>query len=191
MASRTRRDRASTVSAPPAAMQRLWAPWRYSYLRAASAGPKRCIFCFGRLNEAERRRRLVLYDDRNAVVMLNLYPYTGGHIMVAPRRHVASPELLTRDERAALGDLLAASVERLRHTLHPDGMNLGANLGRAAGAGFADHMHWHVVPRWHGDNNFMPVLASARIVSQSLEDSYRQLRPVFKAVGAGFNLSSE
>jgi ATP adenylyltransferase len=165
-------------------MQRIWAPWRYSYLRVAAAGPKECIFCFGRLNETERRRRLVLYDDKTAVVMLNLYPYTGGHIMVAPRRHVASPELLTREERAALGDLVAASVDRLRRSLHPDGMNVGANLGRAAGAGFADHMHWHVVPRWLGDNNFMPVLASARVVSQSLEDSYRQLRPVFKAVGA-------
>ena len=183
MSPRTRRDRRAP-SAPPAALQRIWAPWRNSYLRVAAAESKECIFCFGRLNAAERRRRLVLYDDRNALVMLNRYPYTGGHIMVAPRRHVGSPELLTREERAALGDLLAASVDQLSRTLHADGMNVGANLGRAAGAGFADHMHWHVVPRWHGDNNFMPVLASVRVVSQSLEDSYRQLRPVFKVVGA-------
>jgi ATP adenylyltransferase len=165
-------------------MLRLWAPWRYAYLREAIAGPKRCIFCFGKLAEPQRRRRLVLFQSRTAVVMLNLYPYNNGHLMVAPRRHVASPELLTRDERAAAGELLAATVKAMRKVFKPGGINLGANLGRTAGAGFADHMHWHVVPRWDGDTNFMPVLASTRVLSQSLEESYRQLRPVFKALEA-------
>ena len=146
--------------------------------------PKACIFCFGKLSEAERRERLVLFDNRDLLVMLNKYPYNNGHIMVAPRRHVASPELLTRADRAAIADAVAASIKRVRETLHPQALNVGANLGGAAGAGFADHMHWHVVPRWGGDNNFMPVLASTRVLSQSLEDSFEQLRPIFKNLGA-------
>jgi ATP adenylyltransferase len=185
MAARTRTNarKASEANALPGGV-RIWAPWRYSYLRKAAEVPQRCIFCFDQLTAADRRRRLILFDNDRAVVLLNLYPYTGGHLMVAPRRHVASPELMTREERWLLTDLVAASVARIRIALKPHGINLGANLGRAAGAGFADHMHWHVVPRWEGDNNFMPVLASTRVVSQSLEDSYRQLKPFFKTVGA-------
>jgi ATP adenylyltransferase len=161
---------------------RLWAPWRYTYLRRTHEGPQPCIFCFDRLTEAEHRERLVLFDNRDALVMLNRYPYISGHVMVAARRHVASPELLTREERIVVNDLIAASVKLMREAMHPTGFNLGANLGRSAGAGFADHMHWHIVPRWDGDNNFMSVLASARVLSQSLKDSFKQLRPVFKAV---------
>src|ERR1019366_8724156 len=101
----------------------------------------------GKLSEPQRRKRLVLLEHRDAVVMLNRYPYTGGHLMVAPRRHIASPELLSRDEHILINDLIAASVKLMRQAMHPAGFNLGANLGRAAGAGFADHMHWHIVPR--------------------------------------------
>ena len=168
----------------PAEGERLWAPWRYEYLTGVRSDPMACIFCFGKLSEAERRERLVLFDNRDLLVMLNKYPYNNGHIMVAPRRHVASPELLPRADRAAIADAVAASIKRVREKLHPQALNVGANLGGAAGAGFADHMHWHVVPRWGGDNNFMPVLASTRVLSQSLEDSYDQLRPIFKNLGA-------
>ena len=175
-----RRD-AATV---PAEGIRLWAPWRYEYLTGVRSDPMACIFCFGKLSEDERRERLVLFDNRDLLVMLNKYPYNNGHIMVAPRRHVASPELLPRADRAAIADAVAASIKRVRETLHPQALNVGANLGGAAGAGFADHMHWHVVPRWGGDNNFMPVLASTRVLSQSLEESFEQLRPVFKNLGA-------
>jgi ATP adenylyltransferase len=168
----------------PAEGERLWAPWRYEYLTGVRSDPMACIFCFGKLSEAERRERLVLFDNRDLLVMLNKYPYNNGHIMVAPRRHVASPELLPRADRAAIADAVAASIKRVREKLHPQALNVGANLGGAAGAGIADHMHWHVVPRWGGDNNFMPVLASTRVLSQSLEDSYEQLRPIFKNLGA-------
>jgi ATP adenylyltransferase len=168
----------------PAEGERLWAPWRYEYLTGVRSDPMACIFCFGKLSEAERRERLVLFDNRDLLVMLNKYPYNNGHIMVAPRRHVASPELLPRADRAAIADAVAASIKRVREKLHPQALNVGANLGGAAGAGFADHMHWHVVPRWGGDNNFMPVLASTRVLSQSLEDSFDQLRPIFKNLGA-------
>ena len=183
MAPRKRGDSGARPTAIPAGL-RLWAPWRYAYVSAQPASTKTCIFCFGKLDETARRKRLVLFEDRGALVMLNKYPYNNGHVMIAPRRHVASPELLTRDEQTMIGELLAASVKAMRSALKPAGFNLGANIGRAAGAGFADHMHWHVVPRWDGDNNFMPVLASTRVLSQSLQDSFKQLRPVFKGVGA-------
>jgi ATP adenylyltransferase len=127
-------------------------------------------------------RRLVLYSGPQAVVMLNRYPYNNGHLMVAPRRHVGSPELLSRQERTTVAELISFAVERLRVALSPAAFNLGANLGRAAGAGFADHLHWHIVPRWEGDTNFMPVVASTRVLSQHLEKSYALLAPHFKAI---------
>jgi len=167
-----------------AAGLRLWAPWRYEYIRSIHSDPKACIFCFGKLSPSERRERLVLFDNREVLVMLNKYPYNSGHVMVAPRSHVASPELLARVDRAVLGEAVAASIKAMRTRLHPAAFNLGANLGSAAGAGFAEHMHWHIVPRWVGDNNFMPVLASTRVLSQSLGDAYEQLRPIFKNLGA-------
>ncbi len=116
--------------------------------------------------------------------MLNRYPYNNGHIMIAPRRHLASPELLSIEERTAVSETVAEAVRLLRSELTPAGFNVGANLGRTAGAGFAEHVHWHVVPRWEGDTNFMPVLASTRVLSQHLEGSYAQLRPVFKTIKA-------
>jgi ATP adenylyltransferase len=114
--------------------------------------------------------------------MLNRYPYNNGHIMVAPRRHVASPELLTRDELIAISEIVTRSVQQLRAAYRPDGLNVGLNLGRAAGAGVADHMHWHLVPRWEGDVNFMPVIASTRVLPQSLNEAQALLEPLFKAI---------
>jgi ATP adenylyltransferase len=182
--SRARDERGGGAQGPAAGL-RLWAPWRYTYIRRASSGAQaRCIFCFARLTEAERRRRLLLFETPRALVMLNRYPYNNGHVMVAPRRHAAALELLTRAERAELGELVMEAVRLLRAALRPQGLNLGANLGRVAGAGIADHLHWHIVPRWDGDTNFMPVLASTRVLSQSLKDSYALLRPVFKTIKA-------
>ena len=163
---------------------RLWAPWRYQYIRTAVAKQDSCIFCFGKLDAAERKRRLILYAGPTAVVMLNRYPYNNGHLMVAPRRHVASPELLTREERGIIAELVSDCCVQLRKALNPSGLNVGANLGRSAGAGIADHMHCHVVPRWDGDTNFMPVLASTRVLSQHLESSFQMLAPLFKAIDA-------
>jgi ATP adenylyltransferase len=128
-----------------------------------------------------------LYMGRQALVMLNAYPYNNGHVMIAPRRHVASPEVLKRHERNAINELVTATIAILRKALSPEGFNVGANLGRIAGAGFADHMHWHVVPRWAGDNNFMPAIASTRVLSQDLLASYDQLHPLFKAIKAGLS----
>jgi ATP adenylyltransferase len=122
----------------------------------------------------------VLHAGPLVLVMLNRYPYNNGHLMIAPRRHVATPELLTREERGAIGEMQALAVERLREALRPDGINLGANLGRAAGAGIADHMHWHAVPRWNGDTNFMTVVDDVRVISQSLASLYQLLTSALK-----------
>ncbi|HLH75817.1 MAG TPA: HIT domain-containing protein [Candidatus Binataceae bacterium] len=166
-------------SGPGATRQaRLWAPWRAAYVSGArrSAG---CIFCMKGLSAAARKRRLVLHLGPRALVMLNRYPYNNGHLLIAPRRHLASLELLEGPERADLDFLLAQSVRLLRMAMRPVGFNLGANLGRVAGAGVADHFHWHVVPRWEGDTNFMPVLASVRVLSEHLEASFATLDPLF------------
>ena len=187
MARAVPKNKAPAKPAAPSGGHRLWAPWRYTYLRNARASRQSCIFCFGAIDAAERRERMVLQLTRGSIVMLNAYPYNNGHVMVAPRRHVASPELLERRERGELHELISRTIVLLRKSLNPEGFNVGANLGRVAGAGFADHMHWHIVPRWGGDNNFMPTLASTRVLSQSLQDSFDQLYPLFKAVKAGLS----
>lgn len=176
------RRRANAPEQAEPAIARLWAPWRSAYVSSIRKAPGGCIFCVGRIGLPAMRRRLILHAGRFALVMLNRYPYNNGHLMVAPRRHVASPELLDSRERAALGDMVALAVERLRKVFKPAGLNVGANLGRAAGAGFADHMHWHLVPRWEGDTNFMPVIGSTRVLSQHLEETYGLLAPHFKAI---------
>jgi ATP adenylyltransferase len=165
-----------------AALARLWAPWRYAYITANRAERVGCIFCYARMTAPRRRQQLILHDNALALVMLNRFPYTNGHLMIAPRRHVASPELLERDERAMIDELIVHSIKALRETMRPVGFNLGANLGHAAGAGIAEHLHWHVVPRWEGDSNFMPVIGSARVLSQSLKSAFDLLAPRFKAI---------
>jgi ATP adenylyltransferase len=163
-------------------LKRIWAPWRSAYLTVADKRSKRCIFCFGRLGVKAMRERLILYAGPRAVVMLNRYPYASGHLMVAPRTHAATPELLERDERCTVAELVTISLTNLRKACKPAGINIGANLGRTAGASFADHMHWHLVPRWEGDTNFMTVLDSTRVLSQALAETYALLEPLFKAI---------
>jgi ATP adenylyltransferase len=157
--------------------ERLWAGWRIAYLKGAGneeGDGASCLFC----DLAERPpsvETLVLEAYRHAILMLNAFPYTSGHLMVAPRAHgdsllAASPE--------ARGEIQAA-VERARRALaaeyRPDGFNIGANLGRAAGAGIPGHLHWHVVPRWQGDTNFVPVLADTRVLPEALSETYARL----------------
>jgi ATP adenylyltransferase len=165
-----------------AGLSRLWAPWRARYVRGLAGPSEGCIFCFGKLGLAARRRRLVLHAGPSALVMLNRYPYNSGHLLIAPRRHVASPELLTPDERGRLGEVVTASLGLLRNALKPAAFNVGANLGRTAGAGIADHFHWHIVPRWDGDTNFMSITASTRVVSEDPAASFELLFPLFKAL---------
>ena len=146
----------------------LWAPWRLEYVQQADE-KRGCIFC-------EPDDELVLHPGDEAFVLLNRFPYPSGHLMVAPRRHVGVYGELTDDEALVIHRLAAAGIEALTAVYAPQGHNLGWNLGRIAGAGIVDHVHLHVVPRWAGDTNFMPVLADVRVLPEALTESARRLR---------------
>jgi ATP adenylyltransferase len=149
--------------------ERLWAPWRLEYIK----GPKEdeCIFCV--------RRDWVVAEGEHCFVMLNAYPYTNGHVMVSPYEHVDSIERLGPEALTELMTLTQRSMAAIRSAYGPDGFNLGVNQGKVAGAGVEDHVHLHVVPRWGGDTNFMPVTGGVRVLPQSLADSYEALRSAF------------
>jgi ATP adenylyltransferase len=158
------------------AERRIWAPWRLDYIK----GPKadECVFC-AKPTEEDDEASYIVHRGRECFVILNAFPYNNGHVMVAPYAHVASLEDL--DEAALLEMMILAQrlMAALRAVYGPEGFNVGANLGSAAGAGVRDHVHLHVVPRWAGDTNFMPVIGSTRVLPQSLADSYRALRTAF------------
>ena len=160
-------------------MDRLWSPWRSAYVQAAHDEPAGCLFC-ELAARGDDEAAMILHRGEEAFVLMNAYPYNPGHVMVAPFRHVGDLEALTPDElRDAMVEVQRA-VRALREAMSPDGSNVGMNLGRVAGAGIPDHLHWHVVPRWNGDTNFMPVVGETRVLPESLEDTYRKLRPRFR-----------
>jgi ATP adenylyltransferase len=167
-------------------VDRLWAGWRMAYIkRATSKRGKRepCLFCSkGRVRPSARS--LILAAGPRAVVMLNLYPYNVGHVMVAPRRHVRSFGDLTGEEAVELNAWLARVESALRRVYRPHGYNVGLNLGRAAGAGVLGHLHWHVVPRWKGDTNYMPVTGGTKVLPESLDRTYRRLREALESARA-------
>ena len=165
--------------------QRIWAPWRLAYVKDASEGPgEECIFCVKPAAEDDERN-LIVHRGERCFVILNLFPYTNGHMMVAPYEHVATLPELDSESIAELMALGQRGMRALEETYSPHGYNVGFNQGRVAGAGVEDHIHMHVVPRWGGDNNFMPVLADTRVMPQSLEDSYAALRERFERTAAG------
>jgi len=157
-------------------MQVLWAPWRMAYIEGPKAD-EGCLFCAG--PSENHRARLVLGTTAASVVMLNRYPYQNGHLMVAPRRHAASLPDLPAAEHADLAETLRRTLHALDEALHPQGFNLGMNLGAVAGAGIVDHLHWHIVPRWAGDTNFMPVLGDVKVMPQHLLETYDRLAGAF------------
>ena len=158
-------------------MRYISAPWRGDYVRHALS-MKRCIFCEA-LKSRDDRVSAVLYRGRRNFVLLNKYPYTPGHLMIAPRRHVADFVDARPDERAELADLLQTSLRVLRRAFAPHGFNAGMNLGHSAGAGIAGHYHLHVVPRWTGDSNFMPLIGGTKVFIEDLDTTYQKLRSLF------------
>jgi ATP adenylyltransferase len=156
------------------AEQRLWAPWRMQYVQAERKD-EGCIFCLA-AEAGDDESRLVLHRRERCFAMLNAFPYNSGHLMVSPHRHVASIEDLDAAELLELMTLAQRTLRALRDAYHPAGFNLGINDGEVAGAGFAGHVHLHVVPRWAADSNFMAVTADTRVLPQSLQDSYATLR---------------
>jgi len=157
-------------------VENLWAPWRIEYIRAPKGGG--CVFCEA-LGAGDDWARLVLHRGEHAFVILNRYPYTAGHLMVVPNRHVAALEDLTVAEGQELWALAIRAKGTLDAEFRPEGYNVGLNLGPAAGAGVKDHLHLHVVPRWVGDTNFMAALGEVRIISQHLDEIYDSLAPRF------------
>ncbi len=153
----------------------LWAPWRMEYILGPKAGE--CVFCAAASPGADRER-LVLCRGDTALAVLNRYPYVAGHFLVLPRRHVAALEELTAEEAAELWALLVRVKGAVERLMRPQGYNIGFNLGAAAGAGIADHLHLHGVPRWAGDTNFMPLLGGTVVIPQHLTDTYDALVPL-------------
>jgi len=160
-------------------MRVLWAPWRMTYVVSAHER-KGCLFC--ELKEGPDEEKKVIYRGRTCFVVLNIYPYNTGHVMVAPYRHVADPTDLTEEELLELWRTVNLAIRAIRAAYKPHGFNIGINLGRVAGAGVEDHLHVHVVPRWSGDTNFMPVIASTKVISQHVDEMYRVLKEAFEGV---------
>lgn len=158
--------------------ERLWAPWRMEYILGPKEGP--CVFCtFASAPREAYRRDLVLVVQPHALVCLNRYPFAPSHLLVASRRHVSDIERLPVDEYESMMALVRESAVRLRRATSAEGLNVGLNVGKAAGAGIADHLHAHVVPRWSGDSNFMPVVADVRVIPEYLDQSWLRLLPFF------------
>ncbi|MEL7562512.1 HIT domain-containing protein [Dehalogenimonas sp. 4OHTPN] len=158
-------------------MEQLWAPWRGKLIEGPK--PDGCIFC-DLPRAGNDKKTLILYRGAEAFVIMNAYPYAAGHLMVAPFRHAARLADLSRSERAEIMDLAARCEAALTSAMKPEGFNAGFNLGKAAGAGVEAHLHCHIVPRWVGDTNFMPVLSDTRVINQSLEEIYDRLKEYFK-----------
>lgn len=162
-------------------MERLWAPWRMAYILGEEkrAVPSGCIFCdLPAQGEEHFRENLILSCGERIFLIMNRYPYNNAHLMAVPRAHVATPADLSEGDHRRLAELVRRAVGELRQALKPDGMNVGMNLGRTAGAGIADHCHYHLVPRWDGDTNFMPVIGEAKVISEGLLQTYDRLRPL-------------
>lgn len=158
----------------------LWAPWRIEYILAPK--PAGCIFCeFPAAPESDDRKNLVVHRSSHAFTVQNRYPYNSGHVMVVPYAHVSELTALGPEAWAGLQDELRRAIAVVKAVYRPEGMNVGMNLGRSAGAGIDDHLHWHVVPRWVGDNNFMPVLADQRVVVEALDAAWERLHAGFAA----------
>lgn len=163
--------------------QNLWAPWRISYIQGLSGDERGCFLCdAAAAGPEERPGRLVLLADDRGLLLLNRYPYTNGHLLVAPRAHVSDLSDLAPAERAGLMELADVGNRALKAAMNPQGMNLGMNLGRCAGAGVPGHCHMHLVPRWHGDVNFMEVVGRVRVIPQALEEAYRTLSEAVRAL---------
>jgi ATP adenylyltransferase len=156
--------------------ERLWSPWRAEYINAPHNEDEGCIFCDLPVKDDDDST-FILARQGSAFAVLNAYPYNPGHLMVAPFRHVGEFEDVNDDELVDTGELLQRAVRAMREEMDPDGFNLGMNLGRVAGAGIPGHVHWHVVPRWNGDTNFMPVVGETRVLPELLEDTYKKLKP--------------
>ncbi len=162
-------------------MDRLWSPWRSKYIEGFSEEGKSpadgaCLFCDVQLHPELDEERYMLHRGKSCFVIMNLYPYNSGHLLVVPRRHLAKLSDLTDEEYLEIMRLLGICSDALQESLNPHGFNIGANVGRVSGAGIEHHIHFHIVPRWNGDTNFMPVLGDTKVISEELAKTYRKIK---------------
>ncbi len=157
-------------------MDILWAPWRIEYIKQAKEPG--CIFC-SKPTENQDKKNFIIFRGTSAFVIMNYYPYNNGHLMIVPFRHTSNLADLTAEEKLEMMDLLALSKNVLVKTMSPHGFNIGMNLGEVAGAGVKDHLHFHIVPRWNGDTNYMPICGHTKVVSEGLTETWESLREVF------------
>jgi len=167
-------------------VERIFAPWRMTYILSGDELSTECIFCkFPAEGPSRFREHLILVAQPHAFVIMNRFPYNNGHVMVVPRAHVGDPAELTDEAYVATMRLVRDATQAIRRVYKPQGFNIGQNLGRVAGAGIEHHCHWHIVPRWNGDSNFMPVIGETKVISEHLQASYERLLPEFAALGEG------
>jgi ATP adenylyltransferase len=159
-------------------MKVLWAPWRMEYILSEEKDES-CIFCPGD-DRAQDEERLILYVGSLSMVMMNRFPYNNGHLLVAPIKHVKGLEDLSQEETLDILLMVRRSISILKEIMDPEGFNVGLNLGRVAGAGMEEHMHFHIVPRWNGDNNYMTVVGEVRVIPEHIIETYGRLRPYFE-----------
>jgi len=162
-------------------MEKLWAPWRINYVAMPEQDKKGCIFC-DKPAVNEDKKNLILYRGKHNFVLMNLFPYNNGHLLIAPYKHTNQLSELTSEEKLELMDLLVLCEKIISEKMSPHGFNIGMNLGQVAGAGVKDHLHFHIVPRWDGDTNFMPIIGEAKVVSEGLRQTWEKLRQGFEAL---------
>ncbi|MEW5979873.1 MAG: HIT domain-containing protein [Acidobacteriota bacterium] len=158
-------------------MDYLWSPWRYQYI-AGIRTARKCVFCIDESPQDDEQNLIVFRGELNFLI-LNLFPYTSGHVLIAPYEHLADFSDCSPRQTQEMMDIAKRAQSALTETYHPDGFNLGMNLGKCAGAGVEHHLHLHLVPRWVGDSNFMGTIGETRVLPESLSDSYRKLKPFF------------
>lgn len=160
-------------------VKKLWAPWRLAYLKRQGKEDG-CVFCKNPAQDSSKdKENLILYRGKFSYVIMNLYPYNNGHVMVVPYKHTGDFCDLNDDEMLEMMQLAQLTIRVFKRVFNPEGFNTGFNLGHAAGAGIREHIHFHVLPRWTGDTNFMPVLGETRVISEHISDTYDQLKEAF------------
>ena len=163
-------------------MKKLWAPWRFEYITAASADEKdECIFC-SKPKESKDEKNLIVYRSEYSFILLNKYPYNNGHLMIVPYVHENDLNKLGDEILLDLHHNLQKAIIALKNIMHPHGLNIGINIGRTAGAGIDQHLHYHLVPRWNGDTNFMPIISDTKVLSESLTETWRKLKKEFDKI---------
>lgn len=162
-------------------MEHMWAPWRMEYVASQYSDKNGCVFCESPKNKKDKENHIVYRGD-HCYVILNKFPYNNGHVMVLPYQHCSDLLELSDEIHSECQELIKKTIKVLRKIFNPQGINIGLNMGSAAGAGIAEHIHYHILPRWEGDTNFMPVVAGVKVISESLDSTYLKLREAFKKV---------